>query len=120
MPVPLVSVEELRAKADQPARRDAKLEPTRPLPWFTIFVITPRRAPAIRDHDALKFLGDVDHQVLDRLHSDAVDLLRHDLRPRYLHLESLAPHHLDQDRELELAAADHLQLLGRVGILDAQ
>ena len=43
-----------------------------------------------------------------------------DLRPRHLQLEALAPHHLDQDRQLQLAAADDLHLLRRVGILDAE
>ena len=52
--------------------------------------------------------------------ADAVDLLRHDVGPRHLQLEAFAPHHLDQDRQLQLAAADDLHLLGRVGVLDAQ
>ena len=50
---------------------------------------------------------------------DAVDLLGDDLRPRHLQLEALAPHHLDEDRQLQLAAADDLHLLGRLGRLDA-
>ena len=49
----------------------------------------------------------------------AVDLLRDDLGPRDLQLVALAPHHLDQDRQLQLAAADDLHLLGRLGRLDA-
>ena len=49
----------------------------------------------------------------------AVDLLGDDVGARDLELEALAAHHLDQDRELQLAAADDLHLLGRVGRLDA-
>ena len=49
----------------------------------------------------------------------AVDLLGDDVGPRHLQLEAFAAHHLDQDRQLQLAAADDLHLLGRVGRLDA-
>ena len=36
-----------------------------------------------------------------------------------LELEALAPHHLDEDGELQLAAARHPEGVGRVGLLDA-
>ena len=49
----------------------------------------------------------------------AVDLLGDDVGPRHLQLEAFAAHHLDQDRQLQLAAADDLHLLRRVGRLDA-
>ena len=80
----------------------------------------PRRVPHAGDDDALVILGDVDDQILDRLHAHAVDLLDDDLGPRHLQLEAFAAHHLDQDRQLQLAAAEHLELLRRVGRLDAQ
>ena len=57
-------------------------------------------------------LGDVDHELLHRFDDLAVQLLGDDVRPRDLQLEPLAAHHLDQDRQLQLAASDHFHLLG--------
>ena len=70
------------------------------------------------DDLALEFLGDVDDQIFHRLHHSAVDLARDDVGARDLELEALAPHHLDEDRQLELAAAEHLHLFGGVGRFD--
>ena len=66
--------EEVRAEADQAARRHAELERARGRePAWSIFVIMPRaHAEELRD-DADVVLGHVDDQQLDRLLSDAVD-----------------------------------------------
>ena len=53
-------------------------------------------------------LRQVDGQALDRLVHDAVDLAAQHLRLADGQLEALAAHHLDEDRELQLAAALHL------------
>ena len=111
MPVPLVSVRNCGRNPIEPRAGIRNSMRTRPLPWFTIFVIVPRRID-LGDDDALKLLGDVDDELLDRLHHLAVDLFRHDVRPGHLQLESFAPHHLDEDRELQLASPEHLHLLG--------
>ena len=110
--------QELRAEPDQPARRDPELQPDAAA--AVVDHLGHRAAPHadLRDDHALELLGDVDDQILDRLHHLAVDLLRHDVGARDLQLEAFAPHHLDQDRQLQLAAAEHLHLLGRVGRLD--
>ncbi len=50
----------------------------------------------------------------------AVDLAREDLRLADGELEALAPHQLDEDRELQLAAALDLPDLGPLGVADAQ
>ena len=50
---------------------------------------------------------------LVRLLDDAVDLVEEDLGARDLELEALAAHLLDEDRQLELPAAAHLERLGR-------
>ena len=47
-----------------------------------------------------------------------LDLLGDDVGTRDLQLVALAPHHLDQNRQLQLAAAEHFHLLRRVGRLD--
>ena len=91
MPVPLVSV------------RNWDLNPMSP---------HAAAGPRLGDDDALKVLGHVDDQILHRLAAHAVDLLRDDVGPRHLELVSLAPHHLDENGQLQLAAADHLHLLG--------
>ena len=120
---------ELRAEADQAARRNPELEPHA--------AATARGAPRatrggigdhfrhdalaladLRDHHALVILGHVDHQLLDRLDGLPAEGLRDDVGARHLQLEALAPHHLDQDRQLQLAAADDLHLLRRIGRLE--
>ena len=68
MPVPLVSVRNCDRKPISPRVGIRNSRRTRPLPWFTILVIAPRRVPELRDDDAEELLGHVDHQVLDRLH----------------------------------------------------
>src|SRR5215203_1330771 len=77
-------------------------------------------APVLRDDHALVVFGDVDHELFDWLRSDTIDVLGDDLGPRHLQLERFAAHHLNQDRQLQLAAAHDLQLFGRVGILHPQ
>ncbi len=70
--------------------------------------------------DAGMLLVDVDDDLLDRLEQGAVlGLLVDDLRARHAELEALAAHHLDEDRQLQLAAAgdDVAVGLGVVGDL---
>src|SRR5439155_16522208 len=57
--------------------------------------------------------------LLDRLHHYAFDRLGDDIRARDLELVAFAPHHLDEDRELQLASANHLDVFGRFGRLQA-
>src|SRR6266516_6909489 len=72
-------------------------------------------------HDSGEFLIDVDRDLLDRLLELAVrTALEQHLRPRYAELEALAPHGLDQDRELELAASRHLERILVGCFLDAE
>ena len=70
-----------------------------------------RSAKQLRD-DADVLLGHVDRQPLDRLVQRAVDLARHDLRLADGQLEALAAHELDEDRQLQLAAALDLPCVG--------
>ena len=59
--------------------------------------------------DAGMLLVDVDHDFLDRLLPLAgrLVLLQHDARTRHRELKAFAAHGLDQDRELQFAAAGH-------------
>ena len=111
--------EELRPEPDQPARRQVKLQAHAPAAVVDHARHRALPRPDQRDDDALVLLGHVDQEVFDRLEDGAVSLARDDLRPRDLQLEPLAPHHLDEDRQLQLAPADDVHLLGRVGVLDA-
>jgi hypothetical protein len=52
--------------------------------------------------------------------NDAVDFLGDDARPRHGKLEAFAPHVLEQDRQVQLAAARHQERVGVAGLLDAQ
>jgi len=54
----------------------------------------------------------VDDALLDRLVAFPVDLARDDGRARDLELVALAPHGLDQDREMQLAAAADFEDVG--------
>src|SRR5439155_13030776 len=96
--------------ADQPSCGNPELEPHAAA---AVIDHLGHHAPAfadLRDDDTLMILGHVDDQVLDRLDDLAVDFFGHDVRPRDLELEALAPHHLDENRELQLAAPDDLHL----------
>ena len=63
-------------------------------------------------------VGHVDDAFLDRLVAPAVDLAGDDLGPADLELVALAPHGLDEHRELELAPPGDLEHVGRAGVLD--
>jgi hypothetical protein len=89
--------QKLRTEADEPSRGNAEFHPNAPA--AVIHHLRHRAAPDayLRDHDALKLLGDIDDQIFDWLHDLTVDFFRDDIGPGDLQLESFAPHHLDQD-----------------------
>ena len=108
--------EELGAKADQPARGDQVLEPD-PAGRVVDHLLHPPLAQG--EHlgdDADVLLGNVDRQPLDRLAELAVDLAGQHLRLAGGQLEALAPHHLEQHDELQLAAPLHLPGVGALGV----
>ena len=121
MPVPLVSVRNCERKPIRPRAGNAELEP-----HAAAAVVDHLRHHAARARPTCamttpwKSSGTSMTRSSTGSIADAVDLLGDDLGPRDLQLEAFAPHHLDQDRQLQLAAADHLHLLGRVGVLDAE
>ena len=73
------------------------------------------------DHRALILVGDVDDELLHRLEELAVGVaVRDDLGAADAELEALAPHLLDEDREVQLAAPADLDAVGPPEVLDAQ
>jgi hypothetical protein len=75
------------------------------------------RADLLRDR-ADVLLGDVDDEVLHRLERLAAFLARDDGGLADLQLETVAPHPLDEDGELQLAAAGDSEGVGGVRLLD--
>ena len=78
-------------------------------------IICARRRPSISVTAPTYALGRVDRRAARPAPCAAVDLLGDDLRPRDLELVALAAHRLDQDREVQLAAAGDHEDVGRVG-----
>ena len=66
------------------------------------------------------FFRHVDDDVLDRFPLLAVAFGDDDLRLADGELVAFAAHRLDEDREVQLAAAADLERVGAVGLLDAQ
>jgi len=88
-------------------------------------VVDQRLGTALAQREELRddpeiLLRHVDRDPLDRLVELAVDTPRHDLGLADRQLEPLTPHLLDEDRELELAAALHLPDVWSCGREDAQ
>ncbi len=91
---------------------------TRPVPWFGHLHHAAAPLPDLLGDDADEVLGAVDHQLLHRLVELAVDAAGDHLGLADRELVALAPHHLDQDRELQLAAPGDLEGVGGVARLD--
>ena len=104
---------ELGAEPDEPAGRDAEVDahPARAVVDHLLHAALAQREEL--GDDAEVVLGNVDREELDRLVALAVDLADDDLRLPDGELEALAPHRLDEHRELELAAALHFPRVGR-------
>ena len=106
------------AQPDQSARRHMKLQAD-PAGAVVDHLghLALARAQLFNDHPE-EVLGTIDDQKLQRLLHLAVDGPRKDFRLTDHQLEPLAAHHLDDNGELELAAAHHLERV-RAEFLDA-
>jgi hypothetical protein len=109
--------EQLGPKADEAARRDLDLEVGRLADRLHLLHLA---APAADQLDHLARVGraHVDDQHLDRLVLLAVDLLGDHARLADRELEPLAAHRLEEDAEVEHAAAADLPGVGALGALD--
>ena len=107
--------EELGAEPDEPPRRNLVVEahPARPvIDHFEHGALAQRQQ--LGDHTEI-LVGHVHADPLHRLVDLAVDLTGDDLRLADGELETLPPHRLDQDGQLELAAAEHFPHVGALG-----
>ena len=96
--------EKLGAEADQAAGGNDELEAVDAVHRVHGDHFRLARAELLDDRP-LVFFGDVDHQVLHRLAADAVDLAEDDLGLGDRQLVPFAAHVLDEDRQVQLAAA---------------
>ena len=69
-----------------------------------------KKHPLFDDHTGVR-IGHVDGQTLHWLHHHAVDTLGNDLRPTNHQLKTFAAHHLNQNGQLQFAAAQHLEAI---------
>ena len=115
MAVPRVSVRISLRSPISPREGTWNSRRTRPEPWFTILVILPLRAPSF----SITTPRNVSGQSITSSSSGSCTLpftrAREDLRLAHHQLVAFAAHHLDQDGELQLAAAHHLE-----GVRDRQ
>src|SRR5206468_571579 len=103
---------ELALEADQAARRDAVVEPHAAFAVGHHLEQLAAPAAELFHHRALAGFLDVDREHLVGLAAHAVDLLEYDARARHGELVALAAHVLEQDREMQLAAAVHDEGVG--------
>ena len=110
--------QQLAAIADQAADRQHVLHPDAAV-GVGRHLLEAALAPGQRRLDLADVVGrDVDRDPLVRLLDLAVDLAEEHLGARRGQLEALAAHLLDQDGQLELAAAADLERLARLGRAD--
>ena len=117
--MPRVSVRNSERKPISPRDGMRNSIRTRPEPWLIIFIIRPLRAPSFWVTTPMNSSG----QSITRCSIGSRSLpssIRRviDLGLADRHLVALAAHHLDEDRELQLAAPGDLERVGRVGRLD--
>ena len=112
--------QEFGAEADQAACRDDVFQAHASLAVRDhVLHLGAARTDALH-HRALVVFLDIDGQRLEGLVNLAVDLLQDDLGAADRQLEALAAHRLDQNGEVEFAAAGDAELVRIVQLLDAQ
>ena len=113
-------VEELVLEADQAARRDLVLE-AHPAHAVGLHVDELGLALAERlHHGALVLVFDVGGHLLDRLEPGVAFVLEHDPRLGHRELVAFAAHVLEQDRQVQLAAARDFEHAVFVGVAHLQ
>ena len=120
MPVPRVSVRKRERKPMSPRDGTENSRRTRLEPGWIIFVILPLRTANSCETTPIKSSGNIDDQQLHGFVERAVDLAGDDGGLGHLQLVAFPPHGLDDDRELEFAAARDLKGVRLFGIDDAE
>ena len=120
MPVPRVSVRKRERKPIKSARRHGEFQAHSARPGVDhLRHLAFAHRQQLRD-DADKVFGNIDDQQLHRFVERAVDLAGDDGGLGHLQLVAFAAHGLDDDRELEFAAAGDLEGVRLFGIDDAE
>ena len=118
--MPRVSVRNWLRKPSRPRVGTLKRMWTWPSPGEFMSSISPLPPAKLLDHDAAVFFGDINLHFFQRLHADAVFFMEDDFRLRDLQFVAFAPHGFDQDGQMQLAPARNAELVGGVGVFDAQ
>ena len=118
--MPRVSVRNSVRKPMSPRAGTTTSMRIQPEPWFTSASVRPFRSAKSCVSTPRYSSGASTETRSTGSCTCAVDLPRHDLRLADRELESLAAHLLDENRQLELAAALHLPRVRRLGRQDAQ
>src|ERR1039458_528872 len=101
--------EDFAAQSDQPARGHMEIEPHTAGALVDHLDHLSLPGAQFLNHHAQEILRAIDDQVLHRLVEFVVDRARQDLRLAHRQFVAFPPHHLDQDGELQFAAAHHLE-----------
>ena len=107
------------AVAKQPARGDQEGQP-HPLALGVHLLQLALAGTHLFHHGAHAVRGHVDGQLLDRFALFAADLLVQHAGRAHLELIALAAHRFDEDGQVHLAAAQHPEAVGGIGILHVQ
>ena len=117
MAVPRVSVRISLRSPISPREGTWNSSRTRPEPWFTILAILPLRAPSFSITTPRNASGQSITSSSTGSCTLPLIVLREDLGLAHHQLVALAPHHLDQDGQLQFAAAHHLERVGTARLL---
>src|SRR6185369_6365578 len=111
--------QKLIPKTDQSARWRLKLEAHAAGPVIHHLRHLSFAPPERLGNHTDELIRTINHDRFDGLERLAFNLPRDRLRLRHLHLVTFAAHHLDENRELQLTASGHLELIGRVSIFNS-
>ena len=109
----------LRTEPDETSCRHYEFEPQITRQFNHVDHFRPLGSQLIHDR-AHKFLGHIDSEKFQRLTFFPFNVLINNLRFAYRELIAFAPHRLDEDRQMELAAATDFKSVRAVGFTNPQ
>src|ERR1700733_26196 len=107
----------LAAQADEATAGNTELQTLAAVAMIVHLQHLPAPGPQTLDDSTDKIVGNVNGEMLDRLHYFAIHCLGDNLGPAYHELKPFATHHLDQNGQLQLSAAQNLEAVGTSGLL---
>ena len=111
---------QLAAQSNQPTRRNAEFHAHAPGIVVHHFFHFAAAVSQQLHHDADEIFRAVHDQQFQRLEPPPVFRAHHDFRLAHHQLVTFAPHRLDQNRQLQFAAAQHAKCVGGSGVFHAQ